>query len=325
MESTTQEPTVPKGIYCPTITFFTNDSSQDLNLEAQAKHAKYLFEAGVHGITVLGTTGEAPMLSRKERDAVTKAVVSAKSQMNAETTIVVGCSAQSVRETIEMCQEAKANGGQYALVLPPSYWAAASTPTVIENFYRLVADQSPIPVIIYSFPAVTQGVSMNSDLISVLAKHSNIVGVNLTCGNVGSLTRLTNTFTASQFAVFGGSSDWLVPGLIAGSCGAVTGLANTHPRSCVKLFDLFQNGSYQEARRLQGIISSTEWGMGNTGMNGTKYATEWFGGHEEKVLPRAPLMECSEKVKVWIRDIMKDLAVYESQLFVERSDGRMII
>lgn len=57
--------------------------------------------------------------------------------------------------------------------------------------------------------------------------------------------------------------------------------------------------------------------MGNTGMNGTKYATEWFGGHEEKVLPRAPLMECSEKTKAWIRDIMKGLAVYESQLFVE--------
>jgi dihydrodipicolinate synthase/N-acetylneuraminate lyase len=105
----------------------------------------------------------------------------------------------------------------------------------------------------------------------------------------------------------------------------VTGLANTHPRSCVRLFDLFQNGSYQEAKRLQGIISSAEWGMGNTGMNGTKYATEWFGGHEEKVLPRAPLKECSEEVKVWIRDIMKDLAVYESQLFVKRSDGRMVI
>jgi hypothetical protein len=43
---------------------------------------------------------------------------------------------------------------------------------------------------------------------------------------------------------------------------------------------------------------TAEWGMGNTGMNGTKYATEWFGGHEEKVLPRAPLKECSEEVKV---------------------------
>ncbi|KAL4861243.1 hypothetical protein BDV12DRAFT_71246 [Aspergillus spectabilis] len=317
MESTTQESTVPKGIYCPTITFFTNDSSQDLDLEAQAKHTKYLIEAGVHGITVLGTTGEAPLLSRKERNAVTKAVVTVKNQLNATTTIVVGCSAQSVRETIEICQEAKENGGQYALVLPPSYWAAASTPTVIENFYHLVADQSPIPIIIYSFPAVTQGVSLNSDLISVLAKHPNIVGVKLTCGNVGSLTRLTNTFDASQFAVFGGSSDWLVPGLIAGSCGAVTGLANTHPRSCVKLFDLFQNGDYQEARRLQGLISSAEWGMGNTGMNGTKYATEWFNGYKEKVLPRAPLVECSEEVKGWIRDVMKDLAVYENQLLVE--------
>lgn len=134
---------VPKGIYCPTITFFIDDDTQELDLQAQADHVKYLIESGVHGLTVLGTTGEAPLLSREERNAVTKVASSVKTQMNAGTTIVVGCSAQSVRETIAMCQDAKANGGQYALILPPSYWVAASTPAVIENFYIMVKSTQP--------------------------------------------------------------------------------------------------------------------------------------------------------------------------------------
>jgi dihydrodipicolinate synthase/N-acetylneuraminate lyase len=142
----------------------------------------------------------------------------------------------------------------------------------------------------------------------------NIVGVKLTCGNVGKLTRLTDAFSSSEFAVFGGSSDWLVPGLVAKSCGAVTGLANTHPRSCVTLFDLFQNGKLVEAQELQGLVSKAEWGMGNTGMNGTKYAVEWSGSYKEKIMPRAPLMECSEETKVWIRDVMSELTIYESKL-----------
>jgi 4-hydroxy-2-oxoglutarate aldolase len=102
--------------------------------------------------------------------------------------------------------------------------------------------------------------------------------------------------------------------MMANSCGAVTGLANTHPRSCVKLFDLFQSGNLSEAQRLQGMVSRAEWGMGKTGMNGTKYAVEWFRGHKGKVLPRAPLMECTEETKAWIRDVMKELTTYESKL-----------
>jgi dihydrodipicolinate synthase/N-acetylneuraminate lyase len=134
---------MPKGIYCPTITFFTNDSSQDLDLKAQAKHTEFLIKAGVHGITVLGTTGEAPLLSHEERNALTRCISSVRDQMNARTTLVVGCSAQSVRETIKMCKDAKANGGEFALVLPPSYWTAASNPVMIEKFYNMVSISLP--------------------------------------------------------------------------------------------------------------------------------------------------------------------------------------
>jgi 4-hydroxy-2-oxoglutarate aldolase len=131
---------------------------------------------------------------------------------------------------------------------------------------------------------------------------------------VGKLTRLTDAHPPETFSVFGGSTDWLIPGLIGKSCGAVTGLANTHPRSVVKLYNLFQAGEIVEAQKLQGLVSRAEWAMGNTGMSGTKYAVEWVRQYKEKVLPRAPLMECEEGVKEWIRETMKDLTVYERNL-----------
>lgn len=130
---------VPRGIYCPTITFFQNDGTEDIDLKAQAEHARFLIQSGVHGITIHGTTGESVLLSHAERNAITKTIAAVRRELNASTTLVVGCSAQSVREIVRMCEDAKAHGGQYALVLPPSYWAAASTPAMIENFYKMVS------------------------------------------------------------------------------------------------------------------------------------------------------------------------------------------
>lgn len=130
---------IPRGIYCPTITFFKNDGTEDIDLKAQEEHARFLIQSGVHGITIHGTTGESVMLSHAERNAIIKSIASVRKAMNARTTLVVGCSAASVREIVRMCEDAKANGGQYALVLPPSYWAAASTPAMIENFYNTVS------------------------------------------------------------------------------------------------------------------------------------------------------------------------------------------
>lgn len=104
---------------------------------------------------------------------------------------------------------------------------------------------------------------------------------------------------------------------MGGTQGAVTGLANTHPRSCVKLFQLIRDGNLSEAIELQDLISRTEWAMAKTGMSGTKYAVELqkrCGGREFKVLPRRPLQECFTTEKQWIEDVMAELTLYEKRL-----------
>lgn len=314
-------PAVPRGIYCPLITFFTDDDAQTLDLTRQSNHVRFLLDSEIDGLVVHGTTGESVLLSHEERNSLTGLVAEIRNETRRFVPIVVGCPAQSTREVIRMCIDARANGGDFALVLPPSYWVKAATTVMLQKFYTEVADKSPIPIIIYSFPAVTGGIDMDSDLLGMLAKHPNIRGIKLTCGNVGKLTRLTAIYNAAEFSVFGGSTEWLLPGLASKSCGAVSGLANTHPRACVELFSLFEAGKLDEAVHLQGEISKAEWAMGKTGISGTKYAVEWVRQFDSKVVPRRPLMECDDETKAWIEKTIGPLNAVEKMLTL-RANGK---
>lgn len=97
--------------------------------------------------------------------------------------------AQSTREAILLSKDAAEAGAEFTLVLPPSYYPAWMTPAAIQSFYEDVANASPIPLIIYSYPGVCSGIDMDSDLICKLASHPNIAGVKHTDHNVGKMAR----------------------------------------------------------------------------------------------------------------------------------------
>lgn len=83
---------------------------------------------------------------------------------------------------------------------------------------------------IYNFPVVTAGQDLDSDTISTLAEHPNIVGVKLSCGNIGKLHRLTTRFPTSEFAVFAGRSDVFLQGLLSNSWCVIGALVNIFPK-----------------------------------------------------------------------------------------------
>lgn len=122
-------------------------------------------------------------------------------------------------------------------MLPCAYFGKQTTPKVVENFYNQVAQVSSLPIIIYNFPAVCNGLDLDSDLMTTLAqKNPNIVGVKLTCGAVAKITRLAATFSPSRFAVLGGQSDFLIGGLASGSAGCIAAFCNIFPKTVVKIF-----------------------------------------------------------------------------------------
>ncbi|KAI6084579.1 dihydrodipicolinate synthetase family protein [Hypoxylon rubiginosum] len=275
--------TLPDGVYVPTVAFFKEND--DIDLEATQRHAIHLAEAGVSGLVVHGSNGEAVHLSREERSLVIKTTRAALDQSDHHLMpLIAGCGAQSTRETIQLCRDAASAGASHAIILPPAYYGGIlNTSKIVQHFYD-VADASPIPVVIYNYPGACSGLDLSSDTILQIAKHSNVHGVKLTCGNTGKLARIVDGAKPSFF-VAGGSADFILQGLVVGGHGTIAGTANLVPRACVRVCELFQAGELKEARRLQAILAKADWIAIQTGFAGVKAALqhlEGYGGEPRK-------------------------------------------
>ncbi|OAX77107.1 hypothetical protein ACJ72_08598 [Emergomyces africanus] len=283
------------GIYVPTVAFF-KETSEDLDIDTISSHAVRMARAGVVGLATQGSNGEAVHLSPRERNLATKTTREAlESAGFPHVPIIVGCGAQSTRETISLCQEAAASGGDYALVLPPAYYKGLYKPQSTIDFFADVATASPIPIIIYNYPGGAAGIDMDSDTIIELAKHPNIVGCKLTCGNTGKLNRIaaatkarTVSDSGSGFMCMGGSADFTMQTLIGGGSGVICGLANIAPKACVKIIELFKGGKLVEAQKLQAVVARGDWIAIQGGVVGTKsglLSHFGYGGYGRKPLP----------------------------------------
>ncbi|OJJ97411.1 hypothetical protein ASPACDRAFT_1882145 [Aspergillus aculeatus ATCC 16872] len=267
------------GVYTPLLTFFAKDES--LDLESTLTHAKRMAEGGVAGLVLQGSNGEAPHLDHDDRKSLVRAVRNHLDGLgHAQIQLIVGCGAHSVRETLTHITEAEESGANFALVLPPSYWVAAMTPAVVEEFFNDVASRSPLPVLIYNFPGVTGGIDISSDSIIRLAQsNSNIVGCKLTCGNVGKLQRISSTLPADSFAAFGGKSDFFLPALVAGSNGIIAALANIAPKLHVEVLRRYENGDIKGAQELQSRLSHADDALVKVGVTGVKAIVSHYFGY----------------------------------------------
>lgn len=150
----------PAGVYVPVPTFFVSKSAANYNataapidLETQSKHSLHLAKSGITGLVVLGSTGEAVHLSNKERFEVLSSIRKTFDENGfPDYPIIAGTAAQNIEEVVDQLKSAKEAGSQWGLCLVPGYFAGASTQEGIIQWFRAVADQSPIPVMVYVFP-----------------------------------------------------------------------------------------------------------------------------------------------------------------------------
>ncbi|KAA8908202.1 hypothetical protein FN846DRAFT_680214 [Sphaerosporella brunnea] len=307
------------GIYAPTMTFF-DPVTEDLDIPTIKKHAVRLAEAGLAGLVTMGSNGEAVHLSRAEKSLVTKATREALDAAGfTHVSVMVGCSEQSVRGTIELCKEAHAAGGDSTLLISPSYYRYAMTNETLYDFFMKVADGSPIPIVIYNYPGAVAGIDLDSDLILKLSEHPNIVGTKFTCGNTGKLARValaknavTATSPGSGYVAFAGMADFLLQGLLVGGSGVIAGGANVAPKACVQVYRLFAEGKLEEARQAQLKLSKGDWILSKAGIPGTKSAIQSYFGYGG--YPRAPLSRISEAQVQQIKDDIKELMEWEMSL-----------
>ena len=312
-------PRVPQpGVWCPAVTFF-DPATDSLDLHSQKQYYTYLSRSGLTGLVILGTNAEAFLLTREERAQL---IAAARDAVGPDFPLMAGVGAHSTRQVLEHIDDAAAAGANYALVLPPAYFGKATTPAVIKSFFDDVARESKLPIVIYNFPGVCNGVDLDSELITAIQRMNpdKIVGVKLTCASVGKITRLASTFTPEEFSVFGGQSDFIIGGLSVGSAGCIAAFANVFPKTISRIYALYKAGKVDEALELHRAAALAESPC-KSGIASTKYAAAIFSakaagiqGAEEKLRPRRPYEPPTEAAKENVRKTMERVAAIEASL-----------
>lgn len=255
------------------ITAFNADGTVDL--AAHAHNISVAVAAGTSGILVAGSTGEGPYLEPDER----MTLVSTAREAQGDLTIVCGISAETDRQALAQIGEA-ANGGADAVLVATPGALVRNRDALIIEFYKRIADLSPLPVLLYTVPPVTAYVLPVESVIE-LADHPNIAGMKDSGGDPTRLKDLSNVLSP-EFIVYAGSSKVLAESATRGAHGAITASSNY----AWALADAAVSGNSDAQSTLAELTSFIE----PHGVPGTKFAASVTGmrpGHSR--LPLQPL------------------------------------
>jgi len=283
------------GIYPPIATPF--DQNEDIDFGALRHNVAKWGQTGLAGLVVLGSNGEFPLVDDDERDQVISTVVEcARPGLK----VIVGTGRESTRATIRMTKRAAELGADAAIVINPAYYKGALTESVLYEHYKAVAEESPLPLLVYNVPPYT-GINLSAGLMARLAKLPNIAGVKDTSAN---LVQIADTvrLTPPSFATLAGSANFLLPALAVGAQGGILAVANFAPEICLELAAAFAAGRMDDAKALQHRLMPVHAAVTTRfGAGGLKAAMEmrgYKGGFPRRPLPRLAPEQREELEKI---------------------------
>ena len=273
------------GIYPPITTPFVND---EVAFDKLAENLNKWNKTRLSGYVVMGSNGESAFLTREEK---LKIVEEVKIHSVKDKILIAGTGSDSIKETIALTNDAAIKGADYALVLTPSFFKEKMDDNSFINYFRRIADNTDIPVIIYNVPKYT-GVNIESSAVSVLSEHKNIAGIKSSSENIAHLSDVIYN-SADNFITMIGTASVLYPALAVGAAGGILALANIAPDECIKIQRLFSENKNAEALELQNkMIPVNRAVTARYGVAGLKAAMDllgYFGGN-----PRLPLNTLNE-------------------------------
>ena len=222
-----------KGIYAASMSIFKEDFS--LNLEQTKKHAENLIDKGCHGVVILGSTGQAQLISVKEKMELIEHLSNSSQKNN----FIIGTGNNSLTETINMMKHSKENGFNLFLLMPPAYYQYGDEGAYI--YYSKIIDKVPdCKIILYNFEKLC-GYAFSIDVVEQLAKDFpiQIVGVKDSTYNLYEKLKINN------FSIFPGSETKLLKGLELGCNGIVSAGCNLTAPMARKVYDDFINKKLQ--------------------------------------------------------------------------------
>ncbi len=289
-----------QGIFPPIATPF--DHQGDIYPAKVRHNVEKWNKTALAGYVVTGSTGESAMLTTDEKVTVWELVAQ---HAAAGKLLIAGTGAESVRETVSLTNRAAEMGYKAALVRTPHYYKnLMSRAEAQELYFRAVADQARVPVIIGNSPQAT-GVDIAVEAVAALSGHPNVIGIEEGSENMAKLMETIREARAG-FQVLVGSAETLWPSLLMGACGGILAYANAAPYSTIAIWEAYRTRDEAAGLDWQNRIGrAAELVTGKHGIPGLKHAMDlngYYGGP-----PRLPLCVPGEAAKREIEEAFRDL------------------
>ena len=287
-----------QGVLLPVTTPFSTDGVVDLfSLKSNLERWNRTL---IKGYVFLGSTGERVHVDESE---YLRIIEYAREHVPADRAFIAGAGQQSTVSTIKEIAKATAAGADAVLVITPNYYRSAISQDTLVSYYKAVADAAPVPVLLYSMPALT-GIRIEPETIAQLTEHPNIIGVKDSSNDVAGLKKTVDQ-CPTEFAVMTGNGTVFLDALEAGAAGAILAVGCVVPELCVEIFRSFNAGELERARTLQDKLTplaaavTTRFGIG-----GLKAALDMTGYRGGEV--RAPLQPPSESARAEIAALLDE-------------------
>lgn len=236
-----------RGIIPPMITPLRPDFS--LDIARTERLIEHLIDGGVHGIFILGTTGEFAGLSSAVKSDLIQITCQ---QVKGRVPILVGVTDCSFTESLDLAAIAHKYGAKAVVAAPPFYMNIGQAELI--HYYQKLADVVELPLFLYDMPSHVK-ISIEVETAVKLSKHPNIIGIKDSSGKIENFQALCEAFKQQpEFKIFVGPEEFLAETLKIGGDGGVTGGANLFPKLYVALYEAFEKKEYDAVKKFQETI-----------------------------------------------------------------------
>ncbi|MEK9612826.1 MAG: dihydrodipicolinate synthase family protein [Flavobacteriaceae bacterium] len=217
------------------------DAKGTISLSAFKKNLTHQIDAGVHGIILGGTLGEASTLTVEEKELLLKTTLA---HVEGKIPVIINIAEQSTDVAVHLAKQAENNGADGLMVLPPMRYKAIDAETVA--YFSAVAESTQLPIMIYNNP-VDYKIEVTLEMFAALEKYKNITAVKESTRDLTNVTRMINRF-GDRFKILCGVDTIAMECLLMGAVGWVAGLVDAFPEETVAIYTYCKVGEWEKAR-----------------------------------------------------------------------------
>ena len=253
-----------RGIIPPVVTPLLDEDT--LDTEGFRKLIEHILEGGVHGLFILGTTGESTSLPYELRHELVKLTCTI---VDGRVPVLVGITDTAPAESIRLAETAYKEGAAAVVAAPPYYYSLGQ-PELIE-YYEFLLKRISLPLFLYNMPTHTK-IIIEPETVETLSRHQEVAGLKDSSANSAYFNKVVHRMrNHPDFALFVGPEEIMAEAVLLGAHGGVNGGANMFPRLYVKLYEAAIKSDIAEMRRLHSLVMEISAGLYSLGNFGSSY------------------------------------------------------